>query len=222
MSATGISAISLSQINPPFVVAGQGQQLKNSIQAGDLAGAQQAFNALSALHNGNGPFKNPTLASDFAAIGTALQAGDLAGAQQAAATLQRAINHHGGGGSANPDVILRISPAASAATSAPSAPSASAGSPAAPIASSVAPITSKGGSTSGSGAPTSTTPAAATATPEIVLNLNAGTAQQLDIRISNSSSGEQVNLSVGNGSSSAEQIQLNLAQNQALQINLIA
>jgi hypothetical protein len=128
MSATGISAISLSQINPPFVVAGPGQRLKSSIQAGDLAGAQQAFNALSALHNGNGPFKNPTLASDFAAVGTALQAGDLAGAQQAAATLQRAINHHRDGGTVNPDVILRISPAAPAAISAPSAPSTSAGS----------------------------------------------------------------------------------------------
>jgi hypothetical protein len=220
MSATGISAISLSQINPPFVIAGQGQQLKSSLQAGDLVGAQQAFNALSALHDGNGPFKDPALARDFAAIGTALQAGDLAGAQQAAATLQRAIhqniNQQGGGGSVNPEVILRISPAASAATSAPSAPSASASSPAAPTASSVAPITSKGGSTSGSGAPTSTS------APEIVLNVNAGAAQQVALSLSNSSSGEQVNLSVGNGSGSAEQIQLNLAQNEALQINLIA
>jgi len=200
-----------------------------------LAGAQQIYNKLSSLNNGNGPLRiqTPALESDFAAVGTALQAGDVSGARQAFSKLQQDVQDtpqaggtpQTGGGTVNPDVILRISPAGAAAPAAISAPSTASTSPsgtAAPITSAVAPITSTVGSTAGSTAAISTTPAAATATPEIVLNLNASAAQQLGISVSNSSSGEQVTLNVGNGTSSTEQIQLNLAQNQALEINLIA
>jgi hypothetical protein len=208
MSATGISAINTSQPHPPNAVGPSlAYPLRSALQSGDLAGAQQAYNILSALNNGNGPFQSPALKSAFAAVGTALQAGDLAGAQQAFSTLQQDVQErntsHRGGGTVNPDVILQISPSASAAAAATSA-------------------ASPASTSTGSAASTSTTPTAATATPEIVLNLNAGAAQQLGISVSNTSSGEQVTLNVGNGAKSPEQIQLNLAQNQALEINLIA
>jgi len=65
-----------------------GRQLEQAIQSGDLAGAQQAYNALGAFGpNNSGPFSNPKLAGEFAAVGQALQAGDLGAAQTAINTL---------------------------------------------------------------------------------------------------------------------------------------
>ena len=67
-------------------------QLGQALQSGDLAGAQSAFDALTALGQ-TGPNKNGQVfsradrAQDFQAIGQALQSGDLAGAQAAFANL---------------------------------------------------------------------------------------------------------------------------------------
>jgi hypothetical protein len=121
------------------------QQLAQALQSGDLSAAQSAFNALTALSqtgsstaasstastgsassSSSGPFRNPQLAQDFTAIGTALQSGDLAGAQQAFATFQQDLqnvqasgghfrrhHHHGGNGqnssaSSSPEIILNL------------------------------------------------------------------------------------------------------------------
>jgi len=68
------------------------QQLKDALQSGDLAAAQQDYNNLVALGNNvlhkDNPFLRSDRALDFNAIGGALQNGDLAGAQQAFAALQ--------------------------------------------------------------------------------------------------------------------------------------
>ncbi len=67
-------------------------QLGQALQTGDLAGAQSAFNALTALGQ-TGPNQNGQVFSradreqDFQAIGKALQSDDLAGAQSAFANL---------------------------------------------------------------------------------------------------------------------------------------
>jgi Skp family chaperone for outer membrane proteins len=67
-------------------------QLGQALQSGDLTGAQQAFDALTALGQ-SGPNKNGQLfqradrTQDFQAIGQALQSSDLAGAQSAFASL---------------------------------------------------------------------------------------------------------------------------------------
>jgi len=60
-----------------------------SLQSGDLAGAQKAYDGLAA-----GRTPNPD--SPLAQLGKALQGGDLAGAQQAAQAMQlaRANGHH--------------------------------------------------------------------------------------------------------------------------------
>jgi len=60
-----------------------GRQLASALQSGDLAGAQQAYNELSAFgRNSSGPFGSAALNRDFKSVGQAIQAGDLAGAQQ--------------------------------------------------------------------------------------------------------------------------------------------
>lgn len=76
------------------------KQLGTALQAGDLAGAQQAFAAVQALSqnnasaNGNS-FKVSQRQQDFNAIGQALAAGDLGGAQQAFADLKATVQHRG-------------------------------------------------------------------------------------------------------------------------------
>jgi hypothetical protein len=127
MSAAGISSIALSQTNPlPPITERryEARQLAGALRAGDLAGAQQAYNALLALgpSTTSGPFRNPLLAHDFNVVGQALRAGDLAGAQQAFATLQQDIqnakyHHHrrpedpgpAVNGNAFPAIILNLS-----------------------------------------------------------------------------------------------------------------
>ena len=68
------------------------QQLKDALQTGDIAAAQQDYNNLVALGNNvlgkDNPFTRSDRALDFNAIGGALQNGDLAGAQQAFAQLE--------------------------------------------------------------------------------------------------------------------------------------
>lgn len=96
MSIAGISSLNLSNVSQasstPASLRSQedtaGRQLEQALQAGDLAGAQQAYSTLSAFGpNNSGPFTNPALRSQFAAVGQAIQSGDLAGAQQAIAKL---------------------------------------------------------------------------------------------------------------------------------------
>jgi len=68
------------------------QQLKDALQSGDIAAAQQDYKNLIALGNNvlgkDNPFVRSDRALDFDAVGGALQNGDLAGAQQAFATLE--------------------------------------------------------------------------------------------------------------------------------------
>ena len=74
------------------------QKLSQDLQSGDLAAAQQDFNAIQTLAQ-SGPFANGNAfkvsqrQQDFAAVGQALQSGDLAGAQQALAQLQSRFHH---------------------------------------------------------------------------------------------------------------------------------
>jgi len=135
MSLAGISSTSFSQ---PHISQAQAsparsyfrqrgsdlQQLGQSLLEGDLAGAQQAYNAITQLassapwQNGatTGPFKYAQRAQDFAAIGQALQSGDLQGAQKAFATLQQDLHPNlsrgsgsgGGSGQSNGNTIAEI------------------------------------------------------------------------------------------------------------------
>lgn len=100
MSIASISSLNSSQlpsqtISLRFREDQAGRQLEQALQSGDLAGAQQAYNALSAFGpNNSGPFTDPALASQFAAVGQALQAGDLGAAQQAINTLGKNLLKH--------------------------------------------------------------------------------------------------------------------------------
>ncbi|MGH9498842.1 MAG: hypothetical protein ACRD3L_06835 [Terriglobales bacterium] len=91
MSVTSISSTTpppASAISRRFQEDTVGRQLELALQSGDLAGAQQAYNTLAAFGpNHSGPFVNPSLAKQFAALGQALQAGDLGTAQQVNAQL---------------------------------------------------------------------------------------------------------------------------------------
>jgi len=187
------------------------QQLGQSLQSGDLAGAQQEFSALQTLGqsgpfaNGN-DFKNSQRQQDFNAIGQALQSGDLAGAQQAFAQLQSTFQprQQQQSDETQPAVVVNLSellssasPAASSA--APSAASTSAAQPAA--ANSTA-------SASGS---------------EIVLNLgNLTPGEQISIGLSSGGNGsEQVTIGVAQPNQNPEQITLNLNPNQEIILNLL-
>ena len=77
--------------------------LQNSLQGGDLTGAQQAFSAFQQDVQGSG--NGSKLANDpnYQTLQTALQNGDLSGAQQAFSALQQDMqahkgHHHGHGG----------------------------------------------------------------------------------------------------------------------------
>ena len=78
------------------------KQLSSSLSAGDLSGAQAAFQSLQQMMQQSGKATNASDASSpFAALGQALQSGDLAGAQSAFAQMQQAHkghhhHHHGG------------------------------------------------------------------------------------------------------------------------------
>jgi hypothetical protein len=93
MSTSGISSVNSSLLGPQPVPTRlrediAGRQLEQAVQSGDLAGAQQAYKALAAFGpNNSGPFVDPSLKSQFAAIGQALQAGDIGTAQHETAAL---------------------------------------------------------------------------------------------------------------------------------------
>ncbi|HAM71557.1 MAG TPA: hypothetical protein DCM86_07940 [Verrucomicrobiales bacterium] len=90
------------------------RDLRNALRAGDLAGAQTAFNTLqqeiqkaSAASGGKSPFDpKGTIGKDFQALAEALKGGNLDAAQSAFKTLRQdlraarhAANHFGSGGS---------------------------------------------------------------------------------------------------------------------------
>lgn len=65
------------------------KSLATSLQSGDLAGAQKAFQALQANAPKNASSTNNPMATDFNALGQALQSGDITSAQKAFATIQQ-------------------------------------------------------------------------------------------------------------------------------------
>jgi hypothetical protein len=96
------SAVSTSVLNQQYYQTRQSdlRQLGQALSSGDLAGAQTAFNNITALGQtgpfaGGNPFALNNREQDFTAIGTALQSGDLGAAQQAfsnlKATFQRVL-----------------------------------------------------------------------------------------------------------------------------------
>ena len=93
MSVAGISSSVLSQVvaQPPSTRQQEDaawRQLQQGLQAGDLAGVQQAYTTLTAFgQNNSGPFSNPTQAAEFKSLGQSIQAGDLSGAQQEASQI---------------------------------------------------------------------------------------------------------------------------------------
>jgi hypothetical protein len=247
MSTSAVSSSSLyQQLQSYFQTRNSDEQkLGQALSSGNLANAQVAYNSITALGqegpfaNGD-PFKLSQREQDFTAIGQALQSGNLAGAQQAFATLQstfrgntpkgpvaQPVSTTGGGagttgaGSAGPEIVLNLS-SNSAATS-----------PASGASTSTPEIVINLSSSNTSGA----TPAAPTATPtttgpEIVLNLNTSSTspEEITIGINNSSSGEQISISVGDQvstnsgstsqSSNVPQLTLNLGANSNEQIVL--
>jgi hypothetical protein len=190
------------------------QQLGQSLQSGDLAGAQQEFSALQTLGqsgpfaNGN-DFKNSQRQQDFNAIGQALQSGDLAGAQQAFAQLASTFQpqQQPQSNASQPAVVVNLSGLLSSSSSS----SASSSTPSSTSTSSAAP----------SAAATSTASASGS---EIVLNLGTLTpGEQISIGLSNGANGtEQVTIGVNQPNQAPEQITLNLnpSSNQELILNL--
>ena len=203
MSTAAVSSNSLYQQLQSFFQERKSdvQQLGQALQSGDLAGAQQAFNALQTSGQ-SGPFasgdafRNSTRESDFSAIGQALQSGDLAGAQTAFAALQSTFHQNQSANTNNaagPAAIVNLGNSAAAAPS--SSPTASA-----------------------------TSPSAATGA-ELIINLpaNPGAGEQLTIDVNNTGSGaDQLTISLGTqqNPASQDQITLNLNANSNEQIVL--
>ena len=193
MSLAGIQTTNILPFNDRqafFHQRGQDiRQLGQALNSGDLAGAQQAYSALLALAQQNGasnaananatanatagPFRNPKIASDFAALGQALQAGDLAAAQQAFATFRHDLrsgrSQNGASQSANstlPEIVINISgflPDNSGSNPAANSPAPSTSAPA-----------DSSSSSSSSASATTAQASSTTSAPEIVLNLFGG------------------------------------------------
>ena len=110
MSISGITSSSYYQSNlqsPSLPKASNFKSLVQSLQNGDLSGAQQAYAALQQFFSTStsSTSASPTgqtspISADFQTLGKALQSGDLSSAQQALAKLQQdgqsAIQAHGG------------------------------------------------------------------------------------------------------------------------------
>ena len=194
MSTAAVSASSIYQELQTYFQARNSdlQQLGQALQSGDLAGAQQEFQAIQTLGqsgpfaNGD-PFKLSQREQDFQAIGQALQSGDLAGAQQAFAQLQSTFHR------AEPLSGTVASPAV----------------PASPVASSGQPVA--GTSSSSSVGP-----------EVIVNLGNVTPGEQITIGLNNAGNGtEQVTIGVANQQGQTpQQITLNLDQNSNEQIIL--
>jgi hypothetical protein len=204
-------------------------QLGQALQSGDLAGAQTAFDALTALgasgpsKNGQ-PFQQAGRASDFQAIGQALQSGDLAGAQSAFTTLAATLGGHNQqtqsaitaySGSAPEIVVNFLSSLSSPPTSTSSSGVSTTQTPP-----KEPPVSAPPSSFNGSGPQ---------GVPALVVNLgpssgSSSSPESVTINVSNSNSGEQVSISESQGQtgSAAEQVTLNLSQhnNYELVLNL--
>jgi hypothetical protein len=208
MSTAAVSTSSLYQeLQAYFQQRGSDLgQLGQALQNGNLAAAQQEFNAIQTLGQ-SGPFANGDAfkisqrQQDFAAIGQALQSGDLAGAQQAFAQLESTFHHQQAQSTQSaPAVVVNLSTPASSTSATTS-------------------------SSTATSAASTTTPAASSTGPEIVLNLGNVTAgEQITIGVnSGANGGEQVTIGVsGQQNQPPEQITLNLNQNtnQEIVLNL--
>ena len=202
MATAAVSSSSIHQeLQAYFQQRSSDQQaLGKALKSGDLAAAQQEFNAIQTLAQ-TGPFasgdayKITQRQQDFAAVGQALQAGDLAGAQQAFAQLQSTFHKPQAQQQAdqNPAVVVNLGGQSS------------------------------GSSSSGAGSqPAAAGSSASAAGPEIVVNLgNATAGEQITIGVSNTSNGgEQVTIGVAGQNQNPEQITLNLNQNSNQEIVL--
>jgi hypothetical protein len=131
--------MAVSRITPPAVNAAQAagqfnsfrvnfQALVGAVRSGNLAGAQQAYAAVTKVQPSDLGLndRNNPLTKVLNQIGNALQSNDLAAARQALASLQqqaqgpRRHHHYGGDGTGNGD-------ASSDATNAPSSAPSSGG-----------------------------------------------------------------------------------------------
>ena len=224
-------------------------QLGQALQSGDLAGAQAAFDALTALGQ-SGPNKNgATFAradrnQDFQAIGQALQNGDLAGAQAAFASLSSTFGQQSQ--QAQTAISAYHAVAAEIVINFGSAPSSNASSGASTGSTTPEVIVNVGqgtGSSSGAngvpelvvnlGGASSTNAASGSTTPEIVVNLGHGNGsssaspEEVQINLGNGSSGAQITIDATQGKNgNADQITINLNQqktnNYELILNLLA
>jgi soluble cytochrome b562 len=100
MTVSGISSSTVNsyQTNDLQKFRQQFMQLAQSLQSGDLSGAQQAYSALSQLQGNSQPQSNANdpFSQALSKIGQALQSGDLKSAQQALSALlqQTKARHH--------------------------------------------------------------------------------------------------------------------------------
>jgi hypothetical protein len=197
-----------NELQQYFQTRGSDQQaLGKALQSGNLATAQQEYNAIQTLAQ-TGPFAGGNAylktnrETDFTAVGQALQAGDLAGAQKAFTELQSTFKKPPAAQQTeqteeSPAVVVNIGGPSSTASTSSAASSAAA--------------------TTGSTAPGSGS--------EIVVNLGAATpGEQITIGVSNAANGgEQLTIGVANqAGQTPQQITLNLAQtaNQEIILNL--
>src|SRR5450631_446422 len=224
-------------------------QLGQVLQSGDLAGAQAAFDTLTALGQ-SGPNKNgATFAradrnQDFQAIGQALQNGDLAGAQAAFANLSSTFGQQSQ--QAQTAISAYHAVAAEIVINFGSAPSANASSGVSTGSTTPEVIVNVGqgnGSSSGAngvpelvinlGGASSTNAANGSTTPEIVVNLGQGNGsssaspEEVQINLGNGSSGAQITIDATQGKNgNADQVTINLnhqkTNNYELILNLLA
>ena len=218
MSTAAVSSTPTSQQLQQYFQTRQQdlQQLGQALKSGNLAAAKTAFSNIAALGQ-NGPFasgnafKISQRQQDFTAIGQALQSGDLGAARNAFESLKDTFHstsanggpggtlaQPAGGSGPGPEIIVSLTNSVPSATGA--------GGP---------------GGTLAQGASGN----ASSAGPEIILNLgNSGGSsagpEQITINIANSSSGEQISLSVGHQGSPAQELQFNLPANSNEQIVL--
>jgi len=118
MAVSSVTPSAANNAPAPNSIQQQFAELLKSLNSGDLAGAQQAYSALS---QSPAATKGP-LASALQQIGSALQSGDIAGAKQALTSLQQQFaahrgHHHHVGGSKQPDSSSTTAASATPATS---------------------------------------------------------------------------------------------------------
>jgi len=105
MSISGISSSTSVYQNQFQQTTKDFTSLQTDLSSGDLAGAQQAYTALTQdlqninqTQSGQQSGGNNQIGNDLAAVGSALQSGDLTGAQSAFATLTQDLQSAAQGG----------------------------------------------------------------------------------------------------------------------------